>query len=75
VKGRAARSPTVPEAALAARVFPTALPQAVSGSLLFALNNCCNVIAATAVSGDEPVAQEQSVLELVNCDRLHKDKR
>jgi hypothetical protein len=56
-------------------VFPTALPQAVSGSLLFALNNCCNVIAATAVSGDEPVAQEQSVLELVNCDRLHKDKR
>jgi hypothetical protein len=32
------------------------------------LNNCCDVIVATAVTGDEPVAQEQSVFELVNCD-------
>jgi hypothetical protein len=58
----------VPEAALAARVFPTALPQALSGPLLLAFNNCCDVIVATAVTGDEPVAQEQAVLEFVNCD-------
>jgi hypothetical protein len=58
----------VPEAALAARVFPTALPQAVSGPVLLAFNNCCDVIVATAVTGDEPVAQEQAVLEFVNCD-------
>ena len=58
----------VPEAALAARGFPTALPPAVSGLQLLAFNNCCDVIVATAVTGDEPVAQEQAVLEFVNCD-------
>jgi hypothetical protein len=36
--------------------------------LSLAFNNRCDVIVATVVAGDEPVAQEQAVLEFVNCD-------
>ena len=67
MKGRAARSPTVPEAALAARYFQQYCHKRFP-DLLLAFNNCCDVIVATAVTGDEPVAQEQAVLEFVNCD-------
>jgi hypothetical protein len=36
--------------------------------LSLAFNNRCDVIVATVVAGDEPVAQEQAVLEFLNGD-------
>ena len=34
------------------------------------LNDTCDVIVATVVAGDEPVAQEQAVLEFLNGDLM-----
>jgi hypothetical protein len=36
--------------------------------LSLAFNNRCDVIVATVVAGDAPVAQEQAVLEFLNGD-------
>jgi hypothetical protein len=36
--------------------------------LSLAFNNRCDVIVATVVGGDEPIAQEQAVLEFLNGD-------
>ena len=36
--------------------------------LSLAFNNRCDVVVATVVAGDEPVAQEQAVLEFLNGD-------
>jgi len=38
--------------------------------LSLAFNNRCDVIVATVVAGDEPVAQEQAVLEFLNGDLI-----
>ena len=38
--------------------------------LSLAFNNRCDVIVATVVAGDEPVAQEQAVLEFLNGDLM-----
>jgi hypothetical protein len=37
-------------------------------ALSLAFNNRCDVVVATVVAGDEPVAQEQAVLEFLNGD-------
>jgi hypothetical protein len=36
--------------------------------LSLAFNNRCDVIVATVVAGNDPVAQEQAVLEFLNGD-------
>ena len=41
---------------------------AAKSVLSLAFNNRCDVIVATVVAGDEPVAQEQAVLEFLNGD-------
>jgi hypothetical protein len=38
--------------------------------LSLAFNNRCDVVVATVVAGDEPVAQEQAVLEFLNGDLM-----
>ena len=38
--------------------------------LSLAFNNRCDVIVATVVAGDDPVAQEQAVLEFLNGDQV-----
>src|SRR5499427_7701736 len=38
--------------------------------LSLAFNNSCDVIVATVVAGDEPVAQEQAVLQFLNGDLI-----
>jgi hypothetical protein len=38
--------------------------------LSLAFNNRCDVIVATVIAGDEPVAQEQAVLEFLNGDLM-----
>jgi len=40
--------------------------------LSLAFNNRCDVIVATVVAGDEPVAQEQAVLEFLNGDLMQR---
>jgi hypothetical protein len=40
--------------------------------LSLAFNNRCDVIVATVVAGDEPVAQEQAVLEFLNGDLVRQ---
>ena len=42
----------------------------VKSVLSLAFNNRCDVIVATVVAGDEPVAQEQAVLEFLNGDLM-----
>ena len=49
------------------RGYTVAAPSAKS-VLSLAFNNRCDVIVATVVAGDEPVAQEQAVLEFLNGD-------
>jgi hypothetical protein len=43
---------------------------AAKSLLSLAFNNRCDVIVATVVAGDEPVAQEQAVLEFLNGDLM-----
>ena len=47
------------------RGYAVGAPSAKS-VLSLAFNNRCDVIVATVVAGDEPVAQEQAVLEFLN---------
>ena len=49
------------------RGYTVAAPSAKS-VLSLAFNNRCDVIVATVVAGDKPVAQEQAVLEFLNGD-------
>ena len=49
------------------RGYTVSAPSAKS-ALSLAFNNRCDVIVATVVAGDEPVAQEQAVLEFLNGD-------
>jgi hypothetical protein len=49
------------------RGYMVSAPSAKS-VLSLAFNNRCDVIVATVVTGDEPVAQEQAVLEFLNGD-------
>ena len=49
------------------RGYTVAAPSAKS-VLSLAFNDRCDVIVATVVAGDEPVAQEQAVLEFLNGD-------
>jgi hypothetical protein len=49
------------------RPYRVAAPSAKS-LLSLAFNNRCDVIVATVIAGDEPVAQEQAVLEFLNGD-------
>src|SRR5216683_6535684 len=49
------------------RGYKVGAPSAKS-VLSLAFNNRCDVIVATVVAGDEPVAQEQAVLEFLNGD-------
>jgi hypothetical protein len=49
------------------RPYRVAAPSAKS-VLSLAFNNRCDVIVATVVAGDEPVTQEQAVLEFLNGD-------
>src|SRR5438309_8441197 len=49
------------------RGYTVGAPSAKS-VLSLAFNNRCDVIVATVVAGDEPVAQEQAVLEFLNGD-------
>jgi hypothetical protein len=51
------------------RGYTVGAPSAKSKSVLsLAFNNRCDVIVATVVAGDRPVAQEQAVLEFLNGD-------
>jgi hypothetical protein len=51
------------------RGYKIGAPAAKSKSVLsLAFNNRCDVIVATVVAGDAPVAQEQAVLEFLNGD-------
>ena len=49
------------------RAYSVGTPAAKS-VLSLAFNNRCDVIVATVVAGDDPVAQEQTVLEFLNGD-------
>jgi hypothetical protein len=49
------------------RGYTVAAPSAKS-VLSLAFNNRCDVIVATVVAGDKPIAQEQAVLEFLNGD-------
>jgi hypothetical protein len=49
------------------RGYAVSVPSAKS-VLSLAFNSRCDVIVATVVAGDEPVAQEQAVLEFLNGD-------
>jgi hypothetical protein len=49
------------------RGYTASAPSAKS-VLSLAFNNRCDVIVATVIAGDEPVAQEQAVLEFLNGD-------
>jgi hypothetical protein len=49
------------------RGYTVGAPSAKS-VLSLAFNSRCDVIVATVVAGDEPVAQEQAVLEFLNGD-------
>jgi hypothetical protein len=49
------------------RGYTVGVPSAKS-VLSLAFNNRCDVVVATVVAGDEPVAQEQAVLEFLNGD-------
>jgi hypothetical protein len=58
---------TVHEMKGRSRGYTVGAPSAKS-VLSLAFNNRCDVIVATVVAGDEPVAQEQAVLEFLNGD-------
>jgi hypothetical protein len=49
------------------RGYAVSAPSAKS-VLSLAFNNRCDVVVATVVGGDAPVAQEQAVLEFLNGD-------
>jgi hypothetical protein len=51
------------------RGYAVGAPSAKS-VLSLAFNNRCDVVVATVVAGDEPVAQEQAVLEFLNGDLM-----
>jgi hypothetical protein len=51
------------------RGYTVGAPSAKS-VLSLAFNNRCDVVVATVVAGDEPVAQEQAVLEFLNGDLM-----
>jgi hypothetical protein len=51
------------------RGYTVGAPSAKS-VLSLAFNNRCDVIVATVVAGDKPVAQEQAVLEFLNGDKV-----
>jgi hypothetical protein len=54
------------------RAYAVGVPsvKAAKSVLSLAFNNSCDVIVATVVAGDQPLAQEQAVLEFLNSDRL-----
>jgi len=53
------------------RGYTVGAPSAKS-VLSLAFNSRCDVIVATVVAGDEPVAQEQAVLEFLNSDLVRR---
>jgi hypothetical protein len=53
------------------RGYTVGTPSAKS-VLSLAFNNRCDVIVAPVVAGDEPVAQEQAVLEFLNGDLMRR---
>jgi len=50
----------------------TASARPAKSVLSLAFNNRCDVIVATVVAGDEPVAHEQTVLEFLNGDLVRR---